>query len=191
MDRPAIPVVAARATFAPTPSGSIANPPSKSALKGRSTAAAMEVRCASASSTDTLWSRRPVDHANPALVVASAWKPRLASARALPTSQGVGITKQPDPWSSCNPPMRRATADMRKRPTSRSALRHESDRHVAVCVEVLTRRVAQGRGGDLVVERAHVEHLSHVLIEFVLEQDAIQQVRVTRDVRFKISDESR
>ena len=52
-----------------------------------------------ASSSDTALSGRPIDHANPELVVASALKPSWASARALPTSHGFGITKQPDSWS--------------------------------------------------------------------------------------------
>src|SRR5436309_1309335 len=38
-------------------------------------------------------------HANPALVEASALKPRCCRARALPTSHGFGSTKQP---LSCN-----------------------------------------------------------------------------------------
>ncbi len=99
---PAIPVVTARATLAATPSGSSAKPPSKSALIGRSTAAAIAFRCARASSTDTPLSGRPVLHANPELVVASAVKPRCARYRALPISHGFGITKQPASWSVRN-----------------------------------------------------------------------------------------
>src|SRR5262245_61371602 len=41
-----------------------------------------------------------MDQAAPALVVASALKPRLARYRALPASHGLGLTKQPD-WCSC------------------------------------------------------------------------------------------
>src|SRR5919198_4456980 len=44
-------------------------------------------------------SRRPSDQAKPELVVASAGNPRFARTRALPTSHGFGMTKQPD-WCS-------------------------------------------------------------------------------------------
>src|ERR1700730_6386450 len=44
-------------------------------------------------------SGRPCDQAKPELVVASALKPRLCRNRALPTSQGFGMTKHP---ASCN-----------------------------------------------------------------------------------------
>jgi hypothetical protein len=37
-----------------------------------------------------------MEKANPELVLASALKPRAASSRALPTSHGFGMTKQPD-----------------------------------------------------------------------------------------------
>lgn len=47
------------------------------------------------SSSGTSLSNRPVDHANPELVLASARKPIACSIRALPASQGLGITKQP------------------------------------------------------------------------------------------------
>jgi hypothetical protein len=36
-----------------------------------------------------------MDHANPALVVASAGNPSWVNSLALPTSHGFGITKQP------------------------------------------------------------------------------------------------
>jgi hypothetical protein len=43
-----------------------------------------------------MWlSALPVDQAKPALVDASALKPMPCNALALPTSQGLGITKQP------------------------------------------------------------------------------------------------
>ena len=54
------------------------------------------------------------------------------------------------------------------------------------CVQVLPRRIAQRRDGDLVVERTHVEDLSHILAEFVLKQDLVQQVSIARDVRLEI-----
>ena len=60
------------------------------------TAPLMARRCASSSSSVTWLSRRPSDHANPALVVASAGNPRRSRARAVPASNGLGMTKQPD-----------------------------------------------------------------------------------------------
>ena len=42
------------------------------------------------------------ENAKPALVVASALKPRPSSARTLPGSHGLGITKQPLAWSALN-----------------------------------------------------------------------------------------
>jgi hypothetical protein len=96
MDNPAMPVAAAAATFAATPSGSDANPSSKSALTGTSTDAVIARRCASDTSNEISLSRRPTDHARPALVEAIARKPRPTSRRALPMSQGFGITKHPD-----------------------------------------------------------------------------------------------
>src|SRR5687768_18210950 len=47
-------------------------------------------------SSVTWLSAQPSDQASPALVVASAWNPSCASSRALPTSHGLGMTKQPD-----------------------------------------------------------------------------------------------
>src|SRR5207249_11204918 len=99
IESPATPVPAASATLAPTSAGSVAKPPSKSALTGSSTPPAIARKCASASSSDTPLSARPRDQANPELVVASAGKPSCASRRALPRSHGLGITKQPDWWS--------------------------------------------------------------------------------------------
>ena len=78
MEIPAIPVVTARRTFAPTSAGSIANPPSKSALIGISTLRASSSKWASASASETPLSARPLDHANPELVVARALKPSRA-----------------------------------------------------------------------------------------------------------------
>ena len=53
-------------------------------------------QCARVWSSVTPLSAWPIVHANPALVVASAAKPSCANARALTTSHGFGITKQPD-----------------------------------------------------------------------------------------------
>src|SRR5262245_21573187 len=64
-----------------------------------STAAASARRCASACSSVTWLSWRPSDQAKPELADASALKPSCASSRALPTSHGFGMTKQPD-WCS-------------------------------------------------------------------------------------------
>ena len=43
----------------------------------------------------TRLSDRPIDQAKPALVDAIALKPKCCSARALPTSQGLGSAKHP------------------------------------------------------------------------------------------------
>src|SRR6266404_4969646 len=99
IDNPATPVLTARATLAATFSALCAKPPSKSALTGRSTAPHSAVRCANASSSVTRLSALPIDHAKPALVEASALNPRCCNAFAVPTSQGLGSTKQP---ASCN-----------------------------------------------------------------------------------------
>src|SRR5688572_2433357 len=50
---------------------------------------------ASIMSRGTSWSARPCVNAKPALVVARAGKPSPRSQRALPTSHGFGMTKQP------------------------------------------------------------------------------------------------
>src|ERR1043165_1665869 len=99
IESPAMPVAVAAVTFRATSAGSVAKPPSKSALTGTGTAAATARRCARASSRVTWLSRLPTDQANPALVVASAGKPSWTSTRALPTAQGLGMTKHPD-WCS-------------------------------------------------------------------------------------------
>ena len=108
IDRPAMPVSTARATFAATPSGSTAYPPSKSALTGTSTDPATARRCSSTSSRVTRLSDLPWVHAKPALVVASALKPSPASRRALPASHGFGMTKQPERWRARNVSVRSA-----------------------------------------------------------------------------------
>ena len=45
---------------------------------------------------------RPIDQANPALVVATVGNPSCTSSRALPMSHGLGITKHPDSWRRRN-----------------------------------------------------------------------------------------
>jgi hypothetical protein len=77
IDRPATPVATARRTLSATPAASGAKPFSKSALMGTSTAATISCRWASAMSRVMPLSARACDHAKPALVVASALKPRL------------------------------------------------------------------------------------------------------------------
>src|SRR6185437_8700849 len=99
IERPATPVFTARATLAPTLSGSCAKPSSKSALTGISTAAQIAARWVQTSSTVTRLSALPMVHAKPALVEASALKPRCCKAFALPTSNGLGMMKHP---LSCN-----------------------------------------------------------------------------------------
>src|SRR5882762_7262029 len=102
IDRPATPVAAARRTLSATPALLAAKPPSKSALIGRSVASTIAARCSSMASRETPLSGRPCDQAKPALVVASALKPRLCRYKALPRSQGFGIRKQPDSCSRRN-----------------------------------------------------------------------------------------
>src|SRR5258708_15609264 len=102
MDRPATPASTASRTLSATPALSAAKPPSKSALIGTSVAATIVARCSSMVSRETPLSGRPCDQAKPALVVASARKPRLCRYRALPRSQGFGIRKQPDSCSCRN-----------------------------------------------------------------------------------------
>jgi len=75
IEMPAMPLVTARRTLAPTCDGSIANPPSKSALIGISTLAAISSKCRSASSIEIALSACPRDQAKPELVVASARNP--------------------------------------------------------------------------------------------------------------------
>src|SRR3984893_633374 len=99
IDRPATPVLTAAATLAPTFSALWAKPPSKSALTGRSTAPHSAVRCCKTSASVTRLSAFPMVQAKPALVDASALKPRCCKARALPMSKGLGMMKHP---LSCN-----------------------------------------------------------------------------------------
>jgi hypothetical protein len=76
IESPATPVSTASRTFRETPAASRAKPLSKSALIGRSVAAAMSARCCSTPSSVTAPSRHARDQAKPELVVASALKPR-------------------------------------------------------------------------------------------------------------------
>jgi hypothetical protein len=96
IDSPATPVCTPRATLAPTLAGSCAKPPSKSALTGRSTAAHNAVRWVQTSSIVTRLSALAMVQAKPALVEASALKPRCCNAMAPPASWGLGMMKQPD-----------------------------------------------------------------------------------------------
>ena len=57
----------------------------------------------------------PRVQARPALVVASALNPWTASRRALPMSQGFGITKQPASWSARNVSKRSVVSTIRRR----------------------------------------------------------------------------
>jgi hypothetical protein len=54
----------------------------------------------------------PIDHAKPALVVASASNPSDASSRAEPTSHGFGMTKMPSRACSSR---KRSAADTTRR----------------------------------------------------------------------------
>jgi hypothetical protein len=90
IESPAIPVAVAAATLARTAVGTIAKPPSKSALTGTSTPWTIDRKWVKACSSDTPLAGRPKDQASPALVVASAGKPSSASTRALPRSHGLG-----------------------------------------------------------------------------------------------------
>src|SRR4029077_7224871 len=85
--------------FVATASGSSANPFRKSALTGSVVAAAISPMCLSISSSETPPSGLPREKAKPAEVVARASKPRCSRQIAVPTSHGLGRTKQPD---SCN-----------------------------------------------------------------------------------------
>src|SRR5581483_9616211 len=73
----------------------------KSAFTGNEDSAAISRQCASIMSRETKAapSGSPLDHANPADVVASALKPTCSRYIADPTSHGFGSTKQPE---SCN-----------------------------------------------------------------------------------------
>src|SRR5450631_571614 len=112
IDNPATPVCTARPTFAATSPGCAAKPFWKSAFTGRFTAVATERRCASVWSRPIRLSGWPTVQAKPALVVASALNPIEASACALPTSQGFGITKHPEACNRRNSDIRSALAIM-------------------------------------------------------------------------------
>src|SRR5882762_4140171 len=145
IDNPATPVLTARATLAATFSALCAKPPSKSALTGRSAAPHSAVRCANASSRVTRLSAFPIDHAKPALVEASALNPRCCNALALPTSQGLGSTKQP---ASCNfRNVARLSTDVIGMISPFFWLRHDSPaRHVALVRVVGDKAVLRGLG---------------------------------------------
>src|ERR1017187_2406394 len=98
MDPPTRPASAARRMVSATVSGSSPNPFSRSPDTGRSVASTRAGACAMHSLRATRPSRLPSTAAEAALEVASALKPRAASTRAEPASQGLGIRKAPGPW---------------------------------------------------------------------------------------------
>ena len=77
------------------PPGSSGNSRSLSTLNGTSRIAVSSATWVTSSSRVTCWSSLPIERPNPALVVASALKPRSCRMRAEPRSHGFGITKQP------------------------------------------------------------------------------------------------
>ena len=95
MEPPTIPLAAAHRIVWAQPSGVSLKPFSKSAATGKVVALAIMPALASVSSRDNAPSAsgRPRLKAQPALVVARASKPRLASMIAEPASHGLGITK--------------------------------------------------------------------------------------------------
>src|ERR1700761_9530658 len=91
-ETPARPAPTASRAVSATPSGSSANPFSRSADTGTSLADAIWAAWVIASSRVTEPSRRPSDAAKPLLVVARASKPSAASRRAEPISHGLGMS---------------------------------------------------------------------------------------------------
>ena len=102
MESPATPVSMQSPTPSATPSGSTAKPSPKSAFTGSPVAVTIDRTCASIASRGTAPSGNAWANAAPALVVASAGKPRCSRYRAVPASQGFGSTKQPVSWSLRN-----------------------------------------------------------------------------------------
>jgi hypothetical protein len=93
-----MPDAAASATVSATSAGDVPKQCSRSALTGSSVAAASAAAWPIASSRVTPPSGRPSELAKPALVVASAGKPRCASSLALPGSQALAITSGAVAW---------------------------------------------------------------------------------------------
>ena len=98
IEPPTRPAAAASRIVSATASGAFEKPFSRSADTGRSVAATIVWQCASASSRLTLPSRRPSTPAWAPLDVASAGKPRAASARAEPPSHALAMTNARGPW---------------------------------------------------------------------------------------------
>ena len=92
---PAIPVLTASATLAPTPSGSLAKPSRKSPLTGSGTLSLSARKCASVCSSDDWASRRPCDHAKPELVVAEGGKAETGEQASAADVPGVGNHEAP------------------------------------------------------------------------------------------------
>src|SRR5689334_5125032 len=141
IERPATPVFTARATLTPTLSGSWAKPSSKSALTGISTAAQIAARCVQTSSTVTRLSALPIVQAKPALVEASALKPRCCKAFALPTSKGLGMMKHPLSCSFLN--AARLSAGVSMAAPLLVCLRREDSRATPVSPETSRHDLAQ------------------------------------------------
>ena len=97
IDPPARPTSAASAIVCRHVSGSSPKPFSKSAETGNDVASTIIVALTSVSSRSTAPSASglPRENANPALVVARASKPNVASILAEPASHGFGITNRP------------------------------------------------------------------------------------------------
>src|SRR5689334_9063957 len=95
MDPPTRPAAAARRMVSATVSGASPYPFSRSPLTGSSVAPASADTCCIIVPRSTVVSGLPNENAMPALVVANASKPKCASMRADPTSQGLGMMKAP------------------------------------------------------------------------------------------------
>src|SRR5262245_7874624 len=105
MDPPTRPAFAASRIVSAQVSGSSPNPFSRSAETGRLVASTITRECPIASSRLTAPepSGFPRENAKPALVVARASNPRLASNFAEPASQGLGMANTPGrSWSALN-----------------------------------------------------------------------------------------
>src|SRR5262245_31709247 len=108
MDAPTAPASATRAIAAP---GSAPCPSSRSTDTGRSVAALRAATWSTTSSRVAAPSSRPRVNAKPELVVARARKPRAASTRAEPASQGFGMTNGSPSCSARNASARSSIRD--------------------------------------------------------------------------------
>src|SRR5436309_10980536 len=105
IEPPTSPTAAASRIVSAQVSGSSPNPFSRSAETGSEVASAIARAFASVSARliAPSPSGRPMEYANPALVVASASKPSAASIFAEPASQGLGIANIPGlAWRDLN-----------------------------------------------------------------------------------------